>query len=133
MPPALIAALSRVVLAKAQVERLMLARAPLRVQARGACCPPGKQRSRARRLLEAIRTAAQRYRGRASAQIALPWLHARKPWIVPIPGTTKIQRLWKNMETSAIHLTNDDLRQIGDVLARTQVMGDRYPAKMMSR
>ncbi len=61
------------------------------------------------------------------AQIALAWLLTRKPWIVPIPGTTKPHRLKENLGAAAIELTADDLRQIEGALAQIKVQGDRYP------
>ena len=64
------------------------------------------------------------------AQIALAWLLARKPWIVPIPGTTKPHRLKENVRAAAIELSADDMREIGDAVARIQVQGDRYPAHL---
>jgi aryl-alcohol dehydrogenase-like predicted oxidoreductase len=62
-----------------------------------------------------------------SAQIALAWLLAQRPWIVPIPGTTKPHRLKENVEAAAIELTADDLRRIENALASVEVQGDRYP------
>ncbi|MFZ0009823.1 MAG: aldo/keto reductase [Steroidobacteraceae bacterium] len=64
------------------------------------------------------------------AQIALAWLLAQKPWIVPIPGTTKLHRLEENIGAAALALAADDLRRIDDALARVQVQGDRYPAHL---
>ncbi|MGH8158761.1 MAG: aldo/keto reductase [Rhodanobacter sp.] len=64
------------------------------------------------------------------AQIALAWLLAQKPWIVPIPGTTKRQRLQENIGATAIELHADELRRIEDALAHIQVHGDRYPAQL---
>ena len=61
------------------------------------------------------------------AQIALAWLLAQQPWIVPIPGTTKLSRLQENIGAVEIALDSDDLRQITDSLAQIQVQGDRYP------
>jgi aryl-alcohol dehydrogenase-like predicted oxidoreductase len=61
------------------------------------------------------------------AQIALAWLLTRKPWIVPIPGTTKPHRLKENLGGAVIELTGDDLRQIESALADIKVQGDRYP------
>jgi aryl-alcohol dehydrogenase-like predicted oxidoreductase len=61
------------------------------------------------------------------AQIALAWLLARKPWIVPIPGTTRAHRLKENLGGAVIELTQDDLRQIESALAHIKVQGDRYP------
>lgn len=67
------------------------------------------------------------------AQIALAWLLAQKPWIVPIPGTTKRHRLQENIGAAAIELNKGDLRQIEDALARIHVQGDRYPAHLAAR
>jgi len=61
------------------------------------------------------------------AQIALAWLLARKPWIVPIPGTTKQHRLEENIAATAIALTDDDLREIDAAAAQIEVHGARYP------
>jgi len=61
------------------------------------------------------------------AQIALAWLLAQKPWIVPIPGTTKLPRLEENLGAAAIELTADDLRQIDGAAAKITVQGERYP------
>jgi len=67
------------------------------------------------------------------AQIALAWLLAQKPWIVPIPGTTKLHRLQENVGAAAIELTTADLRRIGEALTHIQVQGDRYPAHLAAR
>ena len=61
------------------------------------------------------------------AQIALAWLLAQKPWIVPIPGTTKLHRLGENLGAAAVVLTADDLREIAGVLSAVTVQGERYP------
>ena len=61
------------------------------------------------------------------AQIALAWLLAQKPWIVPIPGTTKLIRLEENLGAAAIHLTADDLREIESATTAISVQGARYP------
>lgn len=61
------------------------------------------------------------------AQIALAWLLAQKPWIVPIPGTTKLSRLEENIAAATIALTPDDLRHIEEAAAKIIVEGDRYP------
>src|SRR5208283_4811252 len=61
------------------------------------------------------------------AQIALAWLLAQKPWIVPIPGTTKLSRLDENIGSVAIDLTSDDLRDINSAASKITVQGDRYP------
>ena len=61
------------------------------------------------------------------AQLALAWLLAQKPWIVPIPGTTKLHRLGENLAAADIELNAQDLRDIGAATARISVQGDRYP------
>ncbi len=61
------------------------------------------------------------------AQIALAWLLAQKPWIVPIPGTTKLHRLEENIGAAAVELTPDDLRDIDRAVAKVTVQGARYP------
>ncbi len=67
------------------------------------------------------------------AQIALAWLLAQQPWIVPIPGTTKRLRLHENIGAAAIELRQDELHQIDQALAKIQVQGDRYPAELAAR
>ena len=64
------------------------------------------------------------------AQIALAWLLAQKPWIAPIPGTTKLHRLEENIGAASIELTQGDLRDIESALSRIAVQGDRYPPKL---
>ena len=64
------------------------------------------------------------------AQIALGWLLAKKPWIVPIPGTTKLGRLKENMGAAAIELTPDDLREIDSASSKIAVQGARYPERL---
>ncbi len=67
------------------------------------------------------------------AQIALSWLLAQKPWIVPIPGTTKGHRMRENVGAAAVELTADDLRQIEEALGGIKVQGDRYPPHLAAR
>jgi aryl-alcohol dehydrogenase-like predicted oxidoreductase len=64
------------------------------------------------------------------AQIALAWLLAQKPWIVPIPGTTRLSRLDENIGSVAIQLTSDDLREIDTAAAKITIEGDRYPERL---
>jgi aryl-alcohol dehydrogenase-like predicted oxidoreductase len=64
------------------------------------------------------------------AQIALAWLLAQKPWIVPIPGTTKLSRVEENIGAVAVELTPDDLREIDDAASRIDVQGARYPEEL---
>lgn len=67
-----------------------------------------------------------------AAQIAIAWLLAQHPWIVPIPGTTKLHRLEENIAAADIELTADDLREIGSALDAIPVAGDRYPASLQA-
>ena len=64
------------------------------------------------------------------AQLALAWILARKPWIVPIPGTTKLARLEENLGAAALDLSPDDLRGIDEAAAKVPVEGERYPEKL---
>ncbi|MPV59514.1 aldo/keto reductase [Burkholderia sp. HI2761] len=72
-------------------------------------------------------------RGATRAQIALAWLLARKPWIVPIPGTTKLHRLDENVGAAAVALTADDLAAIETALQQIRIVGERYPAHLQQR
>jgi aryl-alcohol dehydrogenase-like predicted oxidoreductase len=64
------------------------------------------------------------------AQIALAWLLAKKPWIVPIPGTTKLHRLEENIGAISVHLSLDDLRELETTASKIPVQGDRYPEEL---
>ena len=66
------------------------------------------------------------------AQTALAWLLAQKPWIVPIPGTTKLHRLEENLGAANVMLTTEDLKEINDAISAIDVQGDRYPAHLQS-
>lgn len=70
------------------------------------------------------------YKLATCAQIALAWLLAQKPWIVPIPGTTKLHRLEENTKAAEVELTTGDLQRIEAAVAQVQVQGDRYSAQM---
>ncbi|AXV78707.1 MULTISPECIES: aldo/keto reductase [Ralstonia solanacearum species complex] len=72
-------------------------------------------------------------KGATRAQIALAWLLARKPWIAPIPGTTKLHRLQENVGAAAVALTPADLSAIEAALEQITVAGDRYPAHLQQR
>jgi len=80
-------------------------------------------------LVDLLATIAQR-KNATPAQIALAWLLARKPWIVPIPGTRKLERLEENIGAAVVDLTADDLRGIESAASRITVQGDRYPAHL---
>ncbi len=83
-------------------------------------------------LVEVLsKIAAQK--GVTNAQIALAWLLAQKPWIVPIPGTTKLHRLQENLGAAAVELTVDDLAEIEGAVSGIEVQGARYPAQLASR
>jgi aryl-alcohol dehydrogenase-like predicted oxidoreductase len=77
-------------------------------------------------LVDGLATIAAR-RQATPAQLALAWLLAQKPWIVPIPGTTKLPRLEENIAAAAIELTPEELREIDGLASRITVQGDRYP------
>jgi aryl-alcohol dehydrogenase-like predicted oxidoreductase len=67
------------------------------------------------------------------AQLALAWLLAQKPWIVPIPGTTKLHRLQENIGATAITLTLEDIRAIDAAFSAIRVQGDRYPEQLQKQ
>src|SRR5262249_47778313 len=77
-------------------------------------------------LVDLLRAIADRKNAKP-AQIALAWLLAQKPWIVPIPGTTKLERLEENIGAAAIELTADDVREIDAAASEITVHGARYP------
>lgn len=77
-------------------------------------------------LVDLLGTIAARKKA-TPAQVALAWLLAQKPWIVPIPGTTKLKRLEENIGAAVIELTKDDLREIESAASKIEVQGDRYP------
>jgi aryl-alcohol dehydrogenase-like predicted oxidoreductase len=72
-------------------------------------------------------------KGVTNAQIALAWLLAQKPWIVPIPGTTKLHRLEENLGAAVVELTTGDLRDIENAVSAIQVQGARYPPQLQQR
>jgi aryl-alcohol dehydrogenase-like predicted oxidoreductase len=80
-------------------------------------------------LVDLLGTIAKRKKATA-AQIALAWLLAQKPWIVPIPGTKKLERLDENIGATAVELSADDLRDIENAAAKITVQGARYPEKL---
>jgi aryl-alcohol dehydrogenase-like predicted oxidoreductase len=80
-------------------------------------------------LIDLLGTIAKRKQA-TPAQIALAWLLAQRPWIVPIPGTTKLHRLDENIGSLAVELTPDDLREIDSAASKIKVEGARYPEKL---
>ena len=83
-------------------------------------------------LVELIKKVAAE-KNATPAQIALAWLLAQKPWIVPIPGTRKLERLIENLEAVNIELTHEELRDINSALSEITVAGDRYPQELEKR
>jgi aryl-alcohol dehydrogenase-like predicted oxidoreductase len=80
-------------------------------------------------LVDLLSQVAERKKA-TPAQIALAWLLAQKPWIVPIPGTTKLHRLEENLGAASVELTSDDLRDINNASSRIKVEGARYPERL---
>jgi len=80
-------------------------------------------------LVELLSKVAERKKA-TLAQIALAWLLAQKPWIVPIPGTTKLHRLEENLAAASVDLTPDDLREINIASSKIKVEGARYPERL---
>jgi len=65
-----------------------------------------------------------------SAQVALAWLLAKKPWIVPIPGTTRLERVEENIVATTLELTAGEMRELDELTSAFVVIGDRYPAEV---
>ena len=82
-------------------------------------------------IVEALGPIAERKQA-TRAQIALAWLLAQKPWIVPIPGTTKLHRLEENLGGANIELTADDSHQIAESLSKVEIHGARYPERLQA-
>lgn len=82
---------------------------------------------RANRPLVTLLEETGRQKGATAAQVALAWLLARKPWIVPIPGTKKLDRLAENVAAASVDLTVEDVRQLEDAASGITIQGDRYP------
>ncbi len=80
-------------------------------------------------VVDLVRKIAERKKVTA-AQIALAWLLAQKPWMVPIPGTTKLERLEENLGADVVQLTSDDLREIDDAASKITLQGARYPEEL---
>jgi aryl-alcohol dehydrogenase-like predicted oxidoreductase len=89
--------------------------------------PEARKANRA--LVDLIQTFAAK-KNATAAQIALAWLLAQKPWIVPIPGTTKLERVEENIGATVLKLTPEDLRELDNATAKIPVYGDRYPAEV---
>jgi len=85
-----------------------------------------------RSLVEVLAQIAER-KGATPAQLAIAWLLAQRPWIVPIPGTTKPHRLEENLGAADVELTDEDLNEIESATSQIEVRGDRYPAELQAR
>ena len=92
--------------------------------------PEARQANQA--LVDLLRSIGER-KNVTPAQLSLAWLLAQKPWIVPIPGTTKLSRLEENIGAVSVELTADDLRDIDSAASRIEVQGARYPKEMERR
>jgi aryl-alcohol dehydrogenase-like predicted oxidoreductase len=84
------------------------------------------------KLVELVKSIATAKKGTPS-QVALAWILAQKPWIAPIPGTTKLYRLEENLRGATLELTADDLVQIESAMSGMLIQGDRYPASLQAR
>jgi len=91
-----------------------------------------EENRKANQKLVDVLSAIASSKGATNAQIALAWLLAQKPWIVPIPGTTKLNRLEENLGAATVELDPSDLRQIESTLAGIEVQGARYPAQLQN-
>jgi aryl-alcohol dehydrogenase-like predicted oxidoreductase len=83
-------------------------------------------------LVDLLRSIGER-KNATPAQLALAWLLAQKPWIVPIPGTTKLNRLEENIGAVSVELSSDDLREIDSAASKIEVQGARYPEELERR
>ena len=85
---------------------------------------------RANQVLVDWLTSFAEKRNATASQVALAWLLEQKPWIVPIPGTTRLARVEENIGAATLHLTSEDLPEIEQALASFQIVGDRYPEEV---
>jgi aryl-alcohol dehydrogenase-like predicted oxidoreductase len=85
---------------------------------------------KANQLLVDVLARIAQQKGATTAQLALAWLLAQKPWIVPIPGTTKLKRMEENIGAAAVELTPGDLREIESAASKVRIEGDRYPENL---
>ena len=90
--------------------------------------PEAREANRA--LVDQLGRIAER-KGATPAQLALAWLLSRKPWIVPIPGTTKMDRLEENLAAASVEITTADLREIDDAASKIPVQGARLPESIL--
>lgn len=83
-------------------------------------------------MVDLIKTIAEE-KGAKPAQIALAWVLAQKPWIVPIPGTRKLERLEENLGAAEVELTPKERIDLNDALSKIEISGERYPAEYANR
>ena len=83
-------------------------------------------------LVDLLKQSAEQKKA-TPGQIALAWLLAQKPWIVPIPGTTKLSRLEENIGAASVTLTSEELKEINTALEKIKVVGERYPEELEKR
>lgn len=88
---------------------------------------------KANRILVQLLTDVASRKHATSAQIALAWLLAQKPWIVPIPGTTRLDRLRENVAAADVRLSRDELREIDSAASQITIQGERYPEELEAR
>ena len=93
----------------------------------------GEENRKANQVVVEKLTGFARKKNATPAQIALAWVLAQKPWIVPIPGTTKIHRLEENLKAESLTLEPDDLREIEAAFSTIEVQGARYPEHLQKR
>ncbi|HZK64033.1 MAG TPA: aldo/keto reductase [Puia sp.] len=93
----------------------------------------GEENRKANQVLVDMLNEFARKKNATPAQVALAWVLAQKPWIVPIPGTTKIHRLEENLKAATLDLTQDNLREIESAFSAIAVQGARYPANLQQR
>jgi aryl-alcohol dehydrogenase-like predicted oxidoreductase len=89
-------------------------------------------RARSRPVVDALNDFGHP-RGLTSAQVALAWLLAQKPWVVPIPGTTKLAHLQENLLSLDLQIAPDEFRDLGNAISKIKIHGDRYTAEEQRR
>ncbi|HEV2655194.1 MAG TPA: aldo/keto reductase [Ktedonobacteraceae bacterium] len=89
-----------------------------------------QKRMKANRAVIDLLARIAEQKGATAAQIALAWLLVQKPWIVPIPGSRKFERLDENIGALGVNLSPDDLREIKSAISKITIQGDRYPEQL---
>jgi aryl-alcohol dehydrogenase-like predicted oxidoreductase len=88
---------------------------------------------KANRVIVDVLNEFGRPRGLTSAQVSLAWLLAQKPWIVPIPGTTKLEHLQENLASADLQFTPEDLHNLESAISKITIQGDRYNVEEQTR